>query len=109
MTGGGGILLYWEDMKEREIIGHIEKALVGREASTVPFKDLIEHLPKDPAVEKLIEVYRDDMADGPLLALNIIARRKERQARRRGAESIGFDMGDTQLGPRMPEEGEPND
>lgn len=96
-------------MNEREIIRHIEAALVGRNADEVPFKDLIDQLPKDPAVEKLIEVYRDGMADGPLLALDIIARRKERQAQRRGADSVGLGMGDTQLGPRHPEEDEAND
>jgi len=96
-------------MNEREIIKHIENALVGRNADEVPFKDLIDQLPKDPAIEKLVQVYRDDMADGPLLALNIIARRKERQARRRGADSVGPGIGDTQIGPPVDPDEEAND
>lgn len=96
-------------MNEREIIRYIEEALAGREPSEVPFKDIIQYLPDDPAVKKVIEVYRDDMADGPLMGLDIIARRSERKMRRRGADSVGPGIGDTQIGPATDPDEETND
>lgn len=87
-------------MKERDIIKHIEDALVGRNASEVPFKELVDKLPKgDRAVDALIKLYREKMADVPLCALNILARRKERKERLRGAESVMPDLDETIIAP----------
>lgn len=105
-------MLYWEDMEKmgpREIIGLVETALAGRDAAAVPCSELVDALPNNPQIRKVIDACRGKTADILLIALERIALFKERQARRRGAESIGFDTGDTQLGPQMSDEDRLND